>query len=278
MGQLRDRMEAELRLRNVSPRTSCAYLRVVRALAAYHRRSPAQLGAKEVRAFLLHLVNQRRVSPSNHKMHVAGIKFFYREVLRRPEVAEETPWPHVPDKLPDVASTTEIQALLAAAPSSFYRLLWMVAYGCGLRVAEACALRVEDIDRKRGVLHVRCGKGRKDRVTLLPKRLIEELTAYWREARPPGPWVFPGATEAGGPISSRSVQREITATAKRAGISRRVTCHLLRHAFATHLLEAGTDLRTIQAMLGHASIRTTTRYLHIRSDHIERTTSPLDRL
>lgn len=277
MGQLRDRMEAELRLRNMSARTACGYLRVVRALAAWHRRSPAEMGAQEVRAFLLHLVHHRRIGAANHKMHVAGIKFFYREVLGRPEVADAVPWPHVPDKLPDVASAKEIQALLFAAPSSFYRVLWMVAYGCGLRVAEACALRVEDIDRKRGVLHVRCGKGRKDRMTVLPKRLLEELSAYWRERRPPGPWVFPGAVE-GSPISSRSVQREISAAAKRAGIARRLTCHLLRHAFATHLLEAGTDLRTIQSMLGHASIRTTTRYLHIRSDHIERTTSPLDRL
>ena len=121
------------------------------------------------------------------------------------------------------------------------------------------------------------GKGRKDRLTLLPQRLLVALTEYWREARPPGPWIFPGrsGTE---PISPRAVQREIQATIARAGIQRRLTCHLLRHAFATHLLEAGTDLRTIQAVLGHTTIKTTTRYLHIRSDHIERTTSPLDRL
>jgi site-specific recombinase XerD len=270
-------MEAELRLRNVSPRTASSYVRVVRSLAAWHRRSPAELGADEVRAFLLHLVDVRKVSPTNHKMHVAGIKFLYREVLARPEIVAAIPWPHVPDRHPDVAAAEEIQKLLAAAPTSFYRVLWMVAYGCGLRVAEACALRVEDIDRKRGVLHVRGGKGGKDRVTVLPSRLLEALTAYWRETRPPGPWIFPGRSD-GGPISPRSVQREIKATATRVGIGRRLTCHLLRHAFATHLLEAGTDLRTIQAMLGHSSIRTTTRYLHIRSDHIERTTSPLDRL
>ncbi len=277
MGQLRDRMEAELRLRNVSPRTRKSYLRVVRALAAWHRRSPADLDADDVRAFLLHLVDERRVSPTNHKMHVAGIKFLYREVLARPDVSEAIPWPQVPITLPDVAAPDEILALLAAAPTSFYRVLWMVAYGCGLRVAEVCVLRVEDIDRKRGLLHVRGGKGNKDRLTVLPARLLESLTAYWRETRPPGPWIFPGR-DGGTPISTRAVQREIQATVRRAGIGRRLTCHLLRHAFATHLLEDGTDLRTIQAMLGHTSLRTTTRYLHIRSDHIERVRSPLDRL
>lgn len=271
------RMEAQLRLRNVSPRTSAAYVRVVRGFAAFHGRPPAELGADDVRAFLIHLVTEREVEPSTHKMYVAGIKFLYREVLERPEVVAGIPYPFVPDTLPEVPTPQEVEALLQAAPSPTCRLVWMAAYGAGLRIAEACALRLGDIDGERGVLHVRGGKGRKDRVTVLPRRLLDEVRAYVDETRPPQPWLFPGRFP-GTSLHPSSVQRETREAARRAGIRRRLTCHLLRHAFATHLLEAGTDLRTIQAVLGHANIRTTARYLHIRSEHVARMVSPLDRL
>lgn len=277
MTPLRVEMLAELRLRNVSPHTAREYIRSVIHFAQWARRSPAELGADDVRAFLLFLLNTRKVGIANYKGHMAGIKFLYRNVLRRPEAVDHIPWPHTPVKQPDIPTPAEIQALLAAAPSSRERVIWMVAYGAGLRISEACVLQARDIDRARGVLHVRGGKGGKDRMTLLPKRLLEALEAYWREVRPPGPWLFPGGV-AGQPISAHSISRATKIARETAGIARRVTCHILRHAFATHLMEAGTDLRTIQATLGHTNLRTTTRYLQMRADHLEKTISPLDRM
>ena len=277
MTPLRAQMLEELRLRNVSRQTATAYVRVVGHFAKWARRSPAELGAKEIRAFLIDLLDVRKIGISNYKAHLAGLKFLYRNVLRRPEAVAEIPWPNVPTKQPDIASAGEIQALLDAAPSARERVVWMIAYGCGLRISEVCTLQFQDIDRKRGVLHVRAGKGGKDRMTLLPKRLLAALEAYWREMRPPGPYLFPGG-QAEQPITARSISRATQIARKAAGITRPLTCHLLRHAFATHLMEAGTDLRTIQCTLGHTNLRTTTRYLQMRSDHLERTTSPLDRL
>lgn len=277
MSVLSDRMEAECRLRNMSACTIGCYVRAVRAFARWAWRSPAEMGIEEVRAFLLHLLEERGLRPANYRMHVAGLKFFYQHVVDRPEVVAKIPWPRVPIKQPDIATPAEIQAFLEAAPSPLYRVASMVAYGCGLRLSEVCSLKVGDIDRARGVIHVRGGKGQKDRMTLLPRRLLEALESYWRETRPPGLWLFPGE-QPDRPISKRSVERAITIAKKKAGIARPLTCHLLRHAFATHLLEAGTDLRTIQSALGHANIHTTTRYLQVRTSHLERTMSPLDRL
>ena len=165
MTPLRAQMLEELRLRNVSRQTATAYVRVVGHFAKWARRSPAELGAKEIRAFLIDLLDVRKIGISNYKAHLAGLKFLYRNVLRRPEAVAEIPWPNVPTKQPDIASAGEIQALLDAAPSARERVVWMIAYGCGLRISEVCTLQFQDIDRKRGVLHVRAGKGGKDRMT-----------------------------------------------------------------------------------------------------------------
>jgi site-specific recombinase XerD len=254
------------------------YLGVIRRLARFTARSPAVLDTEAVQGWLLHRIEIDGIRLANLKMHVAAVKFLYREVLDRPDVVASLPWPKVPIRLPDVPSADEVVRLLAAAPLPRHRLVWMVAYGAGLRVSEACALQVGDIDSRRGVIVVRGGKGGKDRLTLLPRRLLEELRAYWRETRPPGPWLFPGGRP-GRPLTPRSAQRELVLAARRAGIHRRrLGCHLLRHAFATHLMEGGTDLRTIQELLGHTSLKTTVLYLHVRADHIQRTRSPLDKL
>lgn len=277
MGALKEQMVATLRLRKASPRTTRMYVGVVFRLAKFYRRSPAELDEQAVCAWMVHRLDVERISAANLKMHIAGLKFFYREVVRRPEVVAGLAWPKVSSRIPEVPTEAEVGALLAAAPTEMYRVMWMVAYASGLRISEACALQVTDIDSGRGVIVVRNGKGAKDRLTLLPARLLERLRAYWRQARPPLPYLFPGRV-AGQPIQPRSVQRALVEAAKRAGIRRPLRFHSLRHAYATHSLEGGTDLCTLQATLGHADLKTTRRYLHIRAAHLRRTVSPLDRL
>lgn len=253
------------------------YVGVLFRLAKFYRRSPAELDARAVRAWLVHRLDADSISAANLKMHVAGLKFFYREVVRRPEVVADLAWPKVASRIPEVPTEPEVTALLAAAPTEMYRVMWTVAYASGLRISEACALQVTDIDAGRGVIVVRAGKGAKDRLALLPARLLETLRAYWRRARPPGPHLFPGAVP-GQPVRPRSVQRALVEAAKRAGIARPLGFHSLRHAYATHSLEGGTDLCTLQSTLGHADLKTTRRYLHVRAAHLRRTPSPLDRL
>ena len=173
MGWLRDQMETTLRLRNASPRTTRMYVGVISRLAKFYRRSPAELDEGAVRAWLMHRLDVEGISASNLKMHVAGLKCFYREVVRRPEVVASLAWPKVSSRIPEVPTEAEVVALLAEAPTEMYRVMWMVSYGAGLRISEACALQVGDIDSGRGVIVVRVGKGAKDRLTLLPARLLE---------------------------------------------------------------------------------------------------------
>ena len=210
-------------------------------------------------------------------MHVAAVKFLYGITLDRPEVAARVPWPRMPWKLPDILTPDEMVEVLAAIDSLMHRAIVMTAYGTGLRISEACALMTGDIDSKRGVIHVRDGKRGRDRFVMLPARLLDVLRAYWRAARPTGPALFPGQTPRG-VISSNAVGRALHKAVKRTTINKRVTPHVLRHCFATHLLEGGTDIRIIQMLLGHGSIRTTARYTQVSTRHIAKTQSPLDRL
>jgi site-specific recombinase XerD len=208
-------------------------------------------------------------------MHVAALKFLYGTTLRRPEEIVTLPWPKVPHRLPDILSGTEVDQLLGAVEPLFYRAVVMTAYGSGLRISEACSLHVEDVDSKRKLIHVRDGKRARDRYVPLPDRLREFLREYWRQTRPPGPFLFPGA-KPGRPISPHSVRNALAKGIRKSGIKKRIKMHTLRHSFATHLLEAGTDIRVIQALLGHASIRTTARYTQVSQQHVGRVTSPLD--
>lgn len=274
MGQLRVRMEEDLRLRGCSFWTRKAYLGCVGHFAACYGRSPTVMGKPEVRAFLLGLEKAGK-SASVIKMHVAALRFLYEETLGRPEEVEGIPWPKVGCRLPDILTRGEVERLLGEVASLKHRLVLMAAYGAGLRVSEACSLCVSDIDSARGVIHVRDGKRGRDRYVMLPERLLLALREYWRREQPAGPFLFPGQMR-GRCVSGNTVRHALSKAVLAAGITKRVTVHGLRHAFATHLLEGGTDLRTIQMLLGHTSIRTTVRYTHVSTDRIGRTRSPLD--
>lgn len=275
MGKLYDQMKADLELRRYRPGTQKSYLNCARNFVAYYMRSPAELGETAVRDFLLHLA--RTKGPAAHKMHVAALKFLYTHTLRRPEVFAAIPYPKVPSKLPDILSAREITALLAAVESLQYRAIIMTTYACGLRISEVCKLQVGDIDSQRMLIHIRDGKRGRDRYVMLSPTLLACLRQYYRLVQPPKPFLFPGP-EAGSPISPEAVRDALKKAATDCGIAKRVTPHSLRHAFATHLLEAGVDSRKIQVLLGHKSIRTTERYTQVSAQHIGTIKSPLDLL
>ena len=277
MGQLRDQMDGDLRLKGYRPVTRYHYLRCVCSFAAHYGRSPATVGEAEIRAFLLHLIHNRQAQPATVRMYVAALKFLYTTTLRRPEIVARIPWPQVPQRLPDILTPGEITQLLSAVRSLKHRVVLMIVYGAGLRISEVCSLQVADIDSQRRVIHVRDGKGGKDRYVMLGERLLVVLCKYWRLAKPPGSFLFPG-TKGAPHLQPTTVQRMLQTVVATCGFSKRVTPHVLRHCFATHLLEAGTDVRTIQHLLGHASIRTTVRYTQVSTLQIGQTRSPLDRL
>jgi len=278
MSKTRDAMLADLELRRYRPSTKKEYLRCAGNFVLHYMRPAEELGEVEVRAFLLHLVRVRKASAFVHKMHVAAIRFLYTITLRRPEVVHWLPWPKVPRSLPVVLSGSEVLALLEAVESPKYRAIVMCAYGSGLRVSEACALTPADIDSKRMLIHVRDGKRSRDRYVMLGERLLEALRTWWRVERPAREsYLFSGA-EAGSHASPKTVQFVVRKAAIAAGLEKRTTPHVLRHSFATHLLESGTDIRVIQVLLGHGSIRTTARYTHVSAAHVGRTKSPLDLL
>jgi site-specific recombinase XerD len=275
MGQLRDRMEGDLLLKAVAEVTRAEYLRCATQLAAHYRRSPAELGADDVRAYLVHLVDTLHYSPANLKMHVAALKFLYAVTLNRPDVVARIPYPKVPRVLLDIPSPGEVAKVLSALRAPKYRMLLFCAYGSGLRVSEACNLCVGDIDSQRMVLHVRAGKGGRDRYAMLSPVLLASLRQYYRTEYPEKPYLFPGHIP-GQPVRPEGVQTALRLALAHSGVSKRITPHTLRHAFATHSLESGTDLRVIQVLLGHATIRTTTRYVHVSTRLIAATRSPLD--
>jgi site-specific recombinase XerD len=210
-------------------------------------------------------------------MYVAALRFLFAVTLKRPEVVATVPWPKVPRKLPDILSGEEVERLLSAVRSLKHRALLMTAYGAGLRISEACTLEVGDIDSKRMMIHVREGKRGKDRYVMLSQKLLDTLRLHWRRLHPRGRYLFPGAFP-GAPITPSAVSLVLRKAVAAAGLTKRVTFHALRHGFATHLLEAGEDIRTIQRLLGHTSIQTTARYTAVSKAHIARTRSPLDML
>jgi len=273
MGELYDRMALDLKLKNLAVGTQSEYLRCCCSFVRYHMRSPRELGETAIKQYLGHL-QLKGASPEKLKMHIAGLKFLYGVTLDRPKVAERLPWPKVPQKKPDILSGTEVAKLLKAVPSLVPAMALTTAYGAGLRVSETCRLKVEDIDGKRKLIHVRLGKGGKDRYVMLGDRLLEGLRGYWVRVRPDG-WLFPGAEE-GRPLSPAAVRKALERATKAVKLKKRVTPHALRHAFATHLLELGTDTRIIQVLMGHASPRTTARYTQVSNKLIASTKSPLD--
>lgn len=275
MGQLHSRMESDLVLKRLAKGTRYNYLRAARGLAKHFMRSPEELGEAEIREYLHHLVLVEGASVSAQKMALAGIKFLYTTTLQRPDEVARIPWPKVAQTLPEVLSRSEVGRILASAPSPMVQTALMVAYGSGLRVSEVARLRARDIDSQRGALVVRGGKGGKDRLTLLSSTLLSQLRQWWprREIRHPE-YVFPGHTE-DGHISHHPLQDGFRRAVARAEVTRPVTFHSLRHAFATHLLESGVDLRVIQSLLGHADIQTTTRYASVTVAHLATLPDPL---
>jgi integrase/recombinase XerD len=275
MGTIEDRLDGDLRLRGFSTVTCIEYRRRIRHFLAHHQESVEQLGAEDVRRYMLHLVDELHIGPANQKTTIAAIKFLYNVTLDRPEVVARVKFPKVPLKLLDIPSPTEIAAVLAELDSPVYRTLLFCAYGAGLRVSEACNLCVGDIDSKRMVIIVRSGKGNRDRYAVLSPILLDALRSYYRPVRPPQPYLFQGKCP-GRPVPVEGVQTALRMALQRSGVSKRITPHTLRHAFATHSLEAGTDLRVIQTLLGHANIHTTVRYVHVSTRTIAKARSPFD--
>lgn len=277
MGQLRDRMEQDLKLRGLSPATSRNYLLYCRKFAAFFRRSPEELGTVQVRTFLLHQIEVEQLAFASYRQVYAALKFLYTVTLGRPWEVGRIPFPkRRPSPLPKVLTADELSVFFAALRKAKYRALFMTCYAAGLRLGEACQLRVEDIDSKRMVIHIRAGKGGKQRLTVLSPRLLEVLRAYWRLAKPKV-WLFPGATGAR-PVAHDTARSVFHRARVQAGLPVGYSPHSLRHSFASHLLDAGTDLVLIQSLLGHGSIQTTSRYTHVNLQRIQQVQSPLDRL
>jgi integrase/recombinase XerD len=276
MTLLRQRMLEDLRIRNYAATTVDCYVRAVAEFAAHFNKPPDKLGPEEIRQWQLHLLNERKVQRSTYIQAICGLRFFYRHTLRRKFDIDRIAMPRREKKLPVILSREEVKALLTAPKNLGHRAILAVLYGSGLRVSEVTRLRVADLDRGRGVIWVRGGKGRKDRQVMLADSLREVLVAYWRWKRPVD-WLFPGG-KTGRPLTTKAVFFTCKKAAKLAGIVKPAHPHSLRHAFATHLLEDGVNLVIIQNLLGHSDVSTTTRYLQVSNTAIRATRSPLETL
>jgi site-specific recombinase XerD len=276
MTPLRQRMLQDMGIRNLALNTQLAYVQQISAFARHFDRSPESLGPEEVRAYQVHLLEDRKLAAGSLSVVAAALRFLYKITLRRPWNDDDIPMPKRPLKLPIVLSPEEVVRFLACVASTKHRAILTTIYASGLRVSEAVQLRPADIDSSRMVLRVDQGKGRKDRYVMLSPRLLEVLRDYWRIERPK-PWLFPGD----GPdhhISKNAVEQACQKAHRATGIDKPVTPHSLRHAFATHLLESGTDVRRIQLLLGHRSLATTSRYLKVATSSLCATVSPFDQL
>jgi site-specific recombinase XerD len=266
----------DLQLRNYSPRTQQVYVHHLAHFARHFGRSPAQLGPEEIRTYQLHLLHDKRASWSSFNQAVCALRFLYRVTLRAPFAVEMIPYGKKPRTLPAVLSRDEVAQLFALVPQPVERLILQTAYACGLRASEVLRLRVADIDSGRRVLWVRQGKGGKDRGVPLSPALLEALRAHWQRLRPTT-WLFPGQTPSG-QRSLGALQRVCRRAVRAAGFTKKVSLHTLRHSYATHLLEAGVDLVTIQRLLGHRDLQTTARYLHLTAPQLARTPGLLESL
>jgi len=278
MSMLRQQMSDAMVLRGFSPRTRQTYLDCVSALAKHYHRSPDQLDAAQVQAYLLHLIEQRKLAYATVNQAACACRFLYVQVLKRESMHTEIPMAKVPRLLPRILSREEVRSVLASAKNRRARTVLTTTYAAGLRLSEVCALQIRDIESAadRMCLKVRNGKGGKDRYTLLSPCLLAELRAYWAERRP-HIWLFPNLSY-DGPMGEQTAQRMYRAACKSAGISDGGGIHTLRHCFATHLLEAGVDIHTIQRLLGHGHVSTTMRYFHLAQTRLTGTTSPLELL
>ena len=276
MTTLQQRMIEAMTVRGLVPSTQQAYLRAVRGLAAYYKRSPDTLSTRDIQRYLLMLHEERGLAYSTCNTIVHGLRFFYGTTLGRSAMHFVIPLAKEPSKLPLILSRHDIRQLLAAAESLRDQALLKVTYNAGLRASEVVHLAIAHIDSRRMCLRIVQGKRQKDREALLSPRLLQDLRAYWRVYRP-DPWLFPGQ-DGSQPLARKTAYLIFQRAKDRAGIAKPGGLHLLRHAFATHLLEAGVDLPTIQQLMGHTNIRTTLRYLHVARQHLLKTPSPLELL
>lgn len=266
MSALRKQMQADMVLRGMAHRTQQAYIESVARLARFYHRSPERITPEEVQRYLLYLLQERRLAHSSCNVVCSALTFLYGVTLKR-QTAFELPRPKVPQRLPQILSHEEVAAIFKHTANLKHRAFLMTTYGAGLRLMEACHLKVADLDSERMTIRVEQGKGAKDRYTLLSPELVKELRRYWIAHRP-GLWLFPSPRNPQLPMLPKSAQRLYHAAKARAGITKDGGIHALRHAFATHLLEAGTDVHTIQRLLGHGSLSTTERYFHLAQQHL----------
>lgn len=277
MTVLRQRMTEDMQVRNLSPHTQASYLQQVSLFARYFGTSPDALTPEHIRTYQIYLTNEKKLATSSIHMAVAALRFLYRITLKKEwTFGEDIPLPKKPQKLPVVLSPEEVVHFLGCVVCSKHRVILTTCYAAGLRISEAVRLKAASVDSARMVIRVDQGKGRKDRYVMLSPMLLEILRNYWKAARPKE-FLFPGIHE-DRPITKDAVEAACQKAHRLSGLSKPVTPHSLRHAFAVHLLESGTDLRTIQLLLGHRSLGTTARYLRIATSKVCATSSPLDLL
>ena len=277
MTELRQKMINEMTLRRFAQKTQQAYVGAVAGLAKYYKQSPEKINKEMIQDYLLYLMQERKLSWNSCNVAVSGLRFFYTRTLGMDSMFLNIPPRKKDSILPEIFSTEELESLFSVLTNQKHRTLLMTTYAAGLRVSEVVGLRVLDIDSKRMMIRIQQGKGRKDRYTILSERLLRELRIYWKKYRP-GKWLFYSERNTGRPLCVNTAQRVYNQAKDKAGITKGKGIHTLRHCFATHLLEAGVNLRTIQILMGHKSILTTMTYLHVTRKHISSTQSPLDLL
>ena len=280
MTRLRKSMLDELQRRNYAQNTVKSYIKAVEDFARYFGKPPERLGPEHIREYQVHLFRDRKLAASTVEGRAAALRFLFVKTLRRPYLPDQIPFPKRARRLPTVLSPDEVALLIDSARNLMHRAILMTLYATGVRRAELCRLKVADIDSSRMMIHVREGKGGRDRDVLLSPKLLETLREYWRWMKPKT-FLFPGMIDnwrADVPIDTKVVWEAVRQARTRAGIQKRVTPHTLRHSFATHMLEAGADLRTIQVLLGHAKLADTTVYLHLSRRHLQAVASPLESL
>ena len=282
MTHLRKMMLEDLQRRNYSQDTIRCYIRTVEDFSRRFNRPPDRLGPRHIREYQAELFQKRKLSPGTVTTRLAALRFFYTKTLKKAWNIAETPYPKKRHRIPAILSREEVAELIDAARTSYQRILLMMLYATGVRRTELARLKVSDINSRRMVIHIQGGKGRRDRDVMLSPKLLEALRQYWRGLkRKPTTWLFPNKRRlktADAPIDSKVVWYACQQAAKRAGLKKAIHPHTLRHCFATHLLEAGADLRTIQILLGHHDLKETTIYLHVSQRHLQATRSPLDAL
>jgi integrase/recombinase XerD len=279
MTELRQRMLEELQRHNYSKETIRLYLFAVKDFARHFKKRPDILTQEHMREFQLYLLNERKLTPQTVAARITALRFFFVKVLHRPYQELDLVYPKLPERLPTVLSEDEVAKLIESASNAYHRVILTTLYATGMRRSELARLKIADIDSKRMVIHVRQGKGGTDRDITLSPRLLEILRDYWKW-RKPKVYLFPSQQRKRRelPISDRAIYHAVRAAARRAGIKKKITPHLLRHSWATHLLERGTDLKTIQMLLGHVDLEATTIYLHLSQRHMQAMTNPVDAL